>query len=102
MNATIKITAQYYENYGFHEGTERWKPKGGADFEIECNSDLLLYADNSDILTAIETALEKASDELSRYTYIEHDVVFGKTQVLDQAEFESQLRALEEKRYPEK
>jgi len=99
MNATIKITAQYYENYGFHEGTERWKPKGGADFEIECNSDLLLYADNSDILTAIETALEKASDELSRYTYIEHSVVFGKTEELDQLSFEHHLRELESQRY---
>ncbi len=101
MNATIKITAQYYENYGFHEGTERWKPKGGADFEIEVNSDLLMYADNSDIRTAIDTALKNYSNELARYTYIEHDVVFGKTEVLDTAEFESQLRALESDRYPE-
>ena len=99
MNATIRITAQYYENYGFNEGTERWKPKGGADFEIECNSDLLMYADSADIITAIETTLEKRSNDLTRYTYIEHDVVFGKTEVLDQESFEYQLRALEEKRY---
>ena len=99
MNATIKITAQYYENYGFNEGTERWKPKGGADFEIECNSDLLMYADSADILTAIETALEKRSDDHSRYTYIEHDVVFGKTEVLDTIPFEYHLRVLEEKRF---
>ena len=101
MNATIKIQAQYYENYGFNEGTERWKPKGGADFEVQCNSDLLMYSDSAAIIVAIETALEKRSNEHSRYTYIEHSVVFGKTEELSQEAFESHLHLLESQRYPE-
>ena len=99
MNATIKITAQYYENYGFNEGTERWKPKGGADFEVQCNSDLLMYSDEDELIETIKTQLAKRSNEHSRYTYIEHSVVFGKTEELSQQIFESTLRYHNDKRY---
>ena len=101
MNATIKIQAQYYENYGFNEGTERWKPKGGADFEVQCNSDLLMYSDKDDLIETIKTQLAKRSNEHSRYTYIEHSVVFGKTEELSQEIFESTLRYHNDKRYPD-
>ena len=99
MNATIKITAQYYENYGFNEGTERWKPKGGSDFEVQCNSDLLMYSDKDELIETIKTQLAKRSNEHSRYIYIEHSVVFGKTEELSQELFESQLRHLNEAKY---
>ena len=99
MNATIRITAQYYENYGFYEGTERWKPKGGADFEVQCNSDLLLYTDEKELIETIQLQLSQYSNEHSRYTYIEHDVVFGRTEELNQDIFESQLRGLNNQKY---
>ena len=35
MKVKINVNAQRYENYGFHEGNEYWKPKGGTLFVIE-------------------------------------------------------------------
>ena len=35
MKVKITVNAQRYENYGFHEGREHWKPKGGTHFSIE-------------------------------------------------------------------
>ena len=41
--AKIIIDTQYYENYGFHEGTTHWKPKGGHKFTMEVSSDVATW-----------------------------------------------------------
>jgi len=33
MNCTVKVMAQYYENYSDTK-TPYWKPKGGQEFQI--------------------------------------------------------------------
>jgi len=73
--ATIQILTQYYENYGFHEGTERWKPKGGFDFVVEVESDALMYVNNLEELLAQMVAEE--STQLERFEYLEHSVSFS-------------------------
>ena len=43
MTNTVHINCQYYENKAFYEGGEAWKPKGGHKFQIEMDTDLLMY-----------------------------------------------------------
>ena len=83
--ATITILTQYYENYGFHEGTERWKPKGGFDFVVEVDSDILLYTNNLEkILTQM---VSEQSNDLERFEYLEHSVSFSAPGQLDTNRF---------------
>ena len=83
--ATITILTQYYENYGFHEGTEHWKPKGGFDFVVEVDSDILLYTNNlKGILTQM---VGEQSNDLERFEYLEHSVSFSAPGQLDTKRF---------------
>ena len=48
MKSKVIVYTQFYENYnvgpdGFGE-VPHWKPKGGHEFEIEVDSDVLLYS----------------------------------------------------------
>lgn len=50
MDCKLIVGCQYFENYnvgpeGFGE-VPHWKPKGGHEFEIEVNSDVLLYSND--------------------------------------------------------
>ena len=67
----ILVHTQYYENYGFHEGTERWKPKGGHTFQIEMDADLLMYTDPREVFGKM---LESQSNDLERFTYLEYEI----------------------------
>ena len=44
MNCTVKVMAQYFENYSDTK-TPYWKPKGGQEFQIVIDSDTILYSD---------------------------------------------------------
>ena len=78
MNVKINVTAQLYENYGFHEGREYWKPKGGMLFTIEdIDSDVVMYADNKKVVEAIQRQLELRSSDLEKFEYIDHEVIFS-------------------------
>jgi len=44
--AILTIDTQYYENYGFHEGTTHWKPKGGHKFTMEVSSDVATWTED--------------------------------------------------------
>jgi len=53
MKRKIHLHAQFYENYNFNSDgylgeTPYWKPKGGHTFEVEVDSDWLMYADSED------------------------------------------------------
>jgi len=78
MNVKISVNTQRYENYGFHEGNEYWKPKGGMLFTIEdIDSDVVMYADNKKVVEAIQRQLELHSSDLEKFEYIDHEVIFS-------------------------
>ena len=85
--AKITIHTQYYENYGFHEGTERWKPKGGFDFLLEVDSDALMYVNNLEELLA--QMVQEESNKLERFEYRDHTVTFSEPWKLNTEKFES-------------
>ena len=70
---TILIHTQYEENYGFSEGTEHWKKKGGHTFQIKMDADLLMYSDPAEVFSKM---LESQSNDLERFTYIDMEIQF--------------------------
>ena len=99
MNTTLlQITAQYHENYGAHswsgvgECPQNWKAKGGQVFTLRVDSDSFMYVEEQ-CVKAIETLLEKRSNDFERYTYISHELIFSEPIALDDAEFEAELEA---------
>jgi hypothetical protein len=83
--AVVTITTQYYENYGFHEGTEHWKPKGGFDFVVKVSSDILMYTNN--LKAILSQMVQEQSNQLERFEYIEHSVAFSEPHLLDTNRF---------------
>ena len=82
MNVKISVNTQRYENYGFHEGREYWKPKGGMLFTIEdIDSDVVMYADNKKVVEAIQRQLELRSSDLEKFEYIDHEVIFSEAKI---------------------
>ena len=75
----ILVHTQYYENYGFHEGGEHWKPKGGHTFQIEMDADLLLYTDPAEVFGKM---LESQNSDLERFKYIEYEIVWQEPTLL--------------------
>ena len=47
----VLVHTQYYENYGFNEGREAWKPKGSHIFYIEIDAELLMYTNPAEIFS---------------------------------------------------
>jgi hypothetical protein len=99
MNTTLlQITAQYHENYGARsksdvgECPQHWKPKGEQVFTLRVDSDSFMYVEEQ-CVKAIETLLEKRCNDLERYTYVDHELVFSEPIALDDAEFEAELEA---------
>lgn len=82
MKVTVRVNAQRYENYGFHEGREYWKPKGGTYFTVEdVDSDVVDYADKNLIKEALIEQLKSFSNDLERYEYIDHELVFSEMKI---------------------
>ena len=88
MKTLVQITAQYYENYGFYNGTESWKPKGSQVFNLRADSDLFLYGEEM-CVEAIKVMLEEHCDRLNRFEYISHELLFAEHMELDGDKFES-------------
>ena len=80
MNCTIKVMAQYHENYS-DTNTPYWKPKGGQEFQIVMDSDIVMYS--NDLVKHLTDVVSSQSDEHNKYSYLEHDVEFIKPVVLD-------------------
>ena len=80
MNCTIKVMAQYFENYSDTK-TPYWKPKGGQEFQIVIDSDVVMYS--NDLVKHLMEIVSAQSDEHNKYSYLEHDVEFIKPVVLD-------------------
>lgn len=88
--ATVRVLAQYYENYS--ENGTAWKPKGAQHFEIEIDSDSVMYLENQ-VVAAIKKILANHSNSHCKYEYVEHEVIFSKPVIIDEAEFEAAFQA---------
>jgi len=94
MNVKITLNAQRYENYGFNEGREYWKPKGGTFFTVEdVDVDLVMYADNEAIKEALIEQLENWSTDMEKYEYLSHEIVFSEAKIAG-ADFSESLSKL--------
>lgn len=89
-NSLVRITAQYYENYGSAQAPH-WKPKGGQEFTVRADSDSFFYCKEECVL-AIKKMLKARSNDYCRYQYIDHDVVFDEPIPLSTEEFEAALQ----------
>lgn len=90
MDVTIRITAQYYENYSDTD-TPYWKPKGGHEFTIKADSDVIFYTYDSDLKEVLSKMVADESDFMNKYEYIDHEVKFFDAIELSSDKFEKLL-----------
>ena len=84
MTNIVHINCQYYENKAFYEGGEAWKPKGGHKFQIEMDTDILMYCEDS---TAIFSKMVEAHNtDLERFKYIDYEIIWQTPSVLGTVE----------------
>ena len=92
MKAKVIVHCQYFENYnvgpeGFGE-VPHWKPKGGFDFVMPIESDVLFYADTEVVVNAIKNLVEKQNTIGDRFEYLDHEVLFQEPSVVNGLEQE--------------
>jgi hypothetical protein len=85
MNTTIHISAQTFENYGSSENPH-WKPKGEQKFSLKADSDYFFYGEDN-CVCAINKLLAKHSNEMVRFEYRSHEIVFNDIIELDTEQF---------------
>ena len=74
MKRTIQLFAQRYENYGFHEGRDCWKPKGGHVFELDVDFDWLMYADEQDRNAIFAKVVSAQSTAYEKFEYVDFEL----------------------------
>ena len=84
MDCKLIVGCQYFENYnvgpeGFGE-VPHWKPKGGHEFEIEVNSDVLLYS--NDLVKHLTKMVEAQSTIAEKFEYRDHELNWSEPSVL--------------------
>ena len=84
MDVKLVINCQYFENYnvgpeGFGE-VPSWKPKGGHEFEIEVDSDVLLYSNKLE--QHLTKLVEAQSTIAEKFEYCEHKLEWSEPSVL--------------------
>lgn len=87
MMRKIEAICQYQENYGFTEGKEQWKNKGGATFTVKVSSDsfedfMYLYGDQriAFLQFLVDKYVNNVNGEpntLSRYIVVECDPIYN-------------------------
>ena len=89
-NVTIRITAQYYENYAIGP-TPYWKPKGSHEFIIEgADSDVVLYS--HDLEAILTKMVSEQSNDYVKYEYLDHEKIFTEPTKLSVREFNKELK----------
>jgi hypothetical protein len=81
--AQLKINAQYFENYNYHEGGEPcWKSKGGISFIIEdFDADTLFY-DRERVIEVMKELVARENTSLEKFEYISHELTFAEPIVI--------------------
>ena len=90
MEVTIRISAQYYENYSDTD-TPYWKPKGGHEFTIKADADTIFYTYDSNLKEILSKMVADESDSHNKYEYIDHEVIFFEPTELSNDKFEKLL-----------
>ena len=92
MKNKVIINCQYKENYGAHDwdgnGTcpQHWKMKGGFQFSVEMNTDLLMY-DESNCIKVFKQMLDVESNDYEAFEYIDHEIQWSEPTKLDSDKF---------------
>jgi hypothetical protein len=94
MTVDIRILAQYKENYGFFEGTTRWKMKGGAEFVIKGVDDSVMYYRDEEVDRVINQMLAKRSNDHCAYELISWELIFGQATEISADEFMVEMQSL--------
>ncbi len=81
METLVRITAQYFENYGTG-ANPHWKPKGGQEFSIRIDSDILFY-NKEGVESVVAHMLDDRSNEYVRYELVDMEPVFSEPIMLD-------------------
>ena len=84
MTNIVHINCQYYENKAFYEGGEAWKPKGGHKFQIEMDTDLLMYCEDADAI--LSKMVESHNTGLERFKYIDYEIIWQQPTLLGTVE----------------
>ena len=92
-NVKVLVTAQYYENYNvgpdgvntFGDGEPQWKPKGAANFQLEVDSDDLLYCTDANAI--LKEMVESLSDDYNKYEYRGYELQWAEPTKLDATVF---------------
>jgi len=96
MNVNLLVNCQYYENYNIDSNgwgeVPHWKPKGGYSFLMPINSDYLMYADESEIVSAITKLVEKRNTISCKFEYREYEIQWSKPDVV--GGLEEELKSL--------
>lgn len=87
LETLVRIEAQYFENYGSAEAPH-WKPKGGQEFTIRIDSDILFY-NKEGVESVIAHMLDDLSNDYVRYELISFEPVFSEPKQLDQSLFDT-------------
>ena len=89
MTVTVRVLAQYWENYNVDGGKPYWKPKNGHEFLFEnVDSDTVMYA--NDLEKVLSELVANESDDMNKFEYRDHEVIFHeptklKSDLLEQA-----------------
>ena len=86
--ATVQIYTQIQENYGWYNNQFHWKNKGQQIFEITASSDGLMYADKDILKQSFQELLDLESDDMFRYIYINHEILFSEAKKINTNVFE--------------
>jgi len=96
MKSKLKIHSQFYENYGAHDWggngdcPQSWKPKGGHTFEIEVDSDMVMYS--TKLESHLTEIVASQSNDYEKFEYMEHELEIVQPSVLDSELLYSLLR----------
>ena len=83
MDVKIIINSQYYQNYSDTD-TPYWKPKGGHEFQIVVDSNVLMYS--NELEKHLTKIVSKQSDEREKFEYRGHEVQFSDPTMLGSCE----------------
>jgi len=83
MDCKIIINSQYYQNYSDTD-TPYWKPKGGHEFQIVVNSDVLMYS--NELEKHLTTIVSKQTTSHEKFEYKGHEVQFSEPTMLGKGE----------------
>ena len=97
MKSKLLIHSQYEENYAAHDWDgkgdcpQSWKSKGGHTFEIEVDSDVVMYS--TKLESHLKEVVSAQSNDYEKFEYLGHELEFVKPSVLDSELLYSLLRA---------